>query len=56
MQDDENFNKLKELAGKIPIIGVIFSNIEFWKDLSLLISLCLNILNFFWLNVLKFDL
>ena len=38
--------KLKELAGKIPIIGVIFSNIEFWKDLSLLISLCLNILNF----------
>ena len=38
--------KLKEFAGQIPIFGVIFSNIEFWKDLSLLISLCLNILNF----------
>ena len=38
--------KLKEFAGQIPLIGVIFSNIEFWKDLSLLISLCLNILNF----------
>ena len=38
--------KLKEFAAKIPIIGVIFSNIEFWKDLSLLISLTLNILNF----------
>ena len=38
--------KLKEFLGIIPIIGVIFSNIEFWKDLSLLISLCLNILNF----------
>jgi hypothetical protein len=38
--------RLKEFAAKIPIIGVIFSNIEFWKDLSLLISLGLNILNF----------
>ena len=38
--------KLKEFAAKIPILGVIYSNIEFWKDLSLLISLCLNILNF----------
>ena len=38
--------KLKEFAAQIPIIGVIFSNIEFWKDLSLLISLGLNILNF----------
>ena len=38
--------KLKEFACKIPLIGVIYSNIEFWKDLSLLISLCLNLLNF----------
>ena len=38
--------RLKEFANKIPILGVIFSSIEFWKDLSLLISLCLNILNF----------
>ena len=38
--------QLKEFAGRIPLIGVIYSNIEFWKDLSLLISLCLNILNF----------
>ena len=38
--------KLKEFAAQIPILGVIFSSIEFWKDLSLLISLCLNILNF----------
>ena len=38
--------KIKEFASKIPIFGVILTNIEFWKDLSLLISICLNILNF----------
>ena len=38
--------KIKEFAAKIPIFGVIVSNIEFWKDLSLLISICLNLLNF----------
>jgi len=38
--------KIKEFASKIPILGVILSNIEFWKDLSLLISICLNVLNF----------
>ena len=38
--------KIKEFASRIPIFGVILSNIEFWKDLSLLISICLNILNF----------
>ena len=38
--------KIKEFASKIPLLGVILTNIEFWKDLSLLISICLNILNF----------
>ena len=38
--------KIKEFANQLPIIGVIFANIEFWKDLSLIISICLNILNF----------
>ena len=38
--------KIKEFASKIPVFGVILTNIEFWKDLSLLISICLNILNF----------
>ena len=38
--------KIKEFAYQIPILGVIFANIEFWKDLSLLISISLNILNF----------
>ena len=38
--------KIKEFASKIPILGVILTNIEFWKDLSLLISIVLNIFNF----------
>ena len=38
--------KIKEIASKIPILGVILTNIEFWKDLSLLISISLNLLNF----------
>ena len=38
--------KLKEYAAYIPFLGVIYSNIEFWKNLSLLISITLNVLNF----------
>ena len=42
----ESDYKIKEFASKIPILGVILTNIEFWKDLSLLISIILNLLNF----------
>ena len=37
---------IKELASKIPIFGVVLTSIIFWKNLSLLISIFLNILNF----------
>jgi hypothetical protein len=42
----ESDYKIKEFASKIPILGVILTNIEFWKDLSLLISIILNLFNF----------
>ena len=37
---------IKELASKIPVFGVVLTSIIFWKNLSLLISIFLNILNF----------
>ena len=42
----ESDYKIKEFAAQIPIFGVILANIEFWKNLSLVISILLNIFNF----------
>ena len=42
----ESDYKIKEIASQIPIFGVILANIEFWKNLSLIISILLNIFNF----------
>ena len=42
----ESDYKIKEFASQIPIFGVILANIEFWKNLSLVISILLNLFNF----------
>ena len=39
--------KIKKLFKKLSILGLVFTSVEFWKDLSLLISIILNLSNFF---------
>jgi hypothetical protein len=46
----ESDYKIKEFASQIPIFGVILANIEFWKNLSLVISIFLNLFNFEFIN------